>query len=72
MTSPFDADVDSLISQGWGSHARALIPADWQTRRGPDQAWSTAQKARGYQRKRSSWRRRRSIDELAVQKYVTD
>lgn len=69
--SVFDATPEELIANGWGSHLRSAIPPDWMTRRGPDQAWGDAQKARGYQRKRSNWRRPRTADELAP-KYVTD
>lgn len=59
--SAWDADCDALIEQGWGSHLRHEIPADWQTRRGPDPVWgNTAPKSVG--------RKRRSYAELRAER----
>jgi hypothetical protein len=35
--SPMEADADALIAAGYGSHSRAEIPNDWQTKKGPDE-----------------------------------
>lgn len=72
MISPFDADVDSLISQGWGSHSRHLIPKDWQTRCGPDQIWGQQQKARGSYPKRMTYAERQATNKaIRMKAYQT-
>jgi len=63
--SVWDATPEELITAGWGSHQRHTIPADWETRRGPDAGW-------GDERKRLNGkiggRKRRSYAELCAER----
>lgn len=34
-----EATYEALIRAGYGDHARHQIPADWETRQGPDKVW---------------------------------
>ncbi len=54
--SVWDATPEELISAGYGSHPRSSIPADWDTRPGPDDAWNRIQKERGLNPKRRARR----------------
>ncbi len=55
-----DASPEALIRRGYGSTPRALIPADWETRMGPDVQWH---QKRGPKPKKLTWRERRAIFE---------
>lgn len=63
--SAWEADADALIAAGWGSHSRHQIPDDWQTNRGPDEAWKHNRQAAGRKPKRQTWRERRALYEAA-------
>lgn len=63
MTSPYDATASELIAAGWGDTMRAEIPADWQSRCGPDLIPGQTNRKRcesGWRAKKQNYRQRRA------------